>query len=367
MQHFLGVVMGAFVILSAAQAEGDTTKAEAPFWQGIEVGASGSGSLVKFTTTEDNEINKKGFGLLGTFELGFPWEHTLVRAGVGYFAAYTTGINSITNIEEKFAATGLAVNLGIDYRILDKWSVGLSTLHFIAPGATLRFGDSARIRAVLFIGPRVSYRVPTLGAGLDKWVGMEFFAERLFEVNIAGNALDITSLGIAVRAPLGAGQLPVFPPPYKNPLQVVPTPAEHEAMGVREDIHLIVVRFTLASARFTPKEQERLRHIAALLHAQGTQWQEVLVTGHGDSSGKKTRTQFFSNKRAQGARALLLAAGVDAGRVRAEGKGDRAMLPGLSRYAPQQRRVELVIVGSSAAVALAEQLRTHAISLLPAP
>jgi outer membrane protein OmpA-like peptidoglycan-associated protein len=84
---------------------------------------------------------------------------------------------------------------------------------------------------------------------------------------------------------------------------------------------------------------------ASLEEYEGT---EVLVVGHTDSTGTDAYNQTLSERRAESARTYLLGAGLEAGRVRAVGRGELEPIASNDTETGRQdnRRVEVAIFAS---------------------
>jgi outer membrane protein OmpA-like peptidoglycan-associated protein len=105
-------------------------------------------------------------------------------------------------------------------------------------------------------------------------------------------------------------------------------------------------------ADLLPDGRQRVAKLAADLRGQS--FERIVVTGHTDRLGSATYNDALSLARAQTVRQLLVQSGVDAARVRAEGKGERqplahcagtARTPELIACLQPDRRVEIEVVG----------------------
>lgn len=106
------------------------------------------------------------------------------------------------------------------------------------------------------------------------------------------------------------------------------------------------ILFAVNQATLQPAGQQNLRDLVASLEEyEGT---EVLVVGHTDSTGEEAYNQSLSERRADAARNFLTGAGLDAGRVRAMGRGELEPIASNDTDAGRQqnRRVELAIFAS---------------------
>jgi outer membrane protein OmpA-like peptidoglycan-associated protein len=103
------------------------------------------------------------------------------------------------------------------------------------------------------------------------------------------------------------------------------------------------ILFAVNQSTLQPAGQQNLRDLAASLEEyEGT---EVLVVGHTDSTGEEAYNQSLSERRADSARTFLTGAGLDAGRVRAMGRGELEPIATNDTDAGRQqnRRVEIAI------------------------
>ena len=106
------------------------------------------------------------------------------------------------------------------------------------------------------------------------------------------------------------------------------------------------ILFAVNSSQLQPAGQQNLRDLAASLEEyEGT---EVLVVGHTDSTGTEEYNQTLSERRADSARTYLLGAGLEAGRVRALGRGELEPIASNDTESGRQdnRRVEVAIFAS---------------------
>jgi outer membrane protein OmpA-like peptidoglycan-associated protein len=106
------------------------------------------------------------------------------------------------------------------------------------------------------------------------------------------------------------------------------------------------VLFPYNSADVLPAGRENLRQLAtSLRNYPGT---TVLIVGHTDSSGSDEYNMGLSYRRAESARSFLAAQGIDASRVRVEGRGESEPVADNSTDAGRQqnRRVEIAIFAS---------------------
>ena len=106
------------------------------------------------------------------------------------------------------------------------------------------------------------------------------------------------------------------------------------------------VLFPYNSADVLPAGRENLRQLAtSLRNYPGT---TVLIVGHTDSTGSDEYNMGLSYRRAEGARNFLASQGIDASRVRVEGRGESEPVADNSTETGRQqnRRVEIAIFAS---------------------
>ncbi len=117
------------------------------------------------------------------------------------------------------------------------------------------------------------------------------------------------------------------------------------------------ILFAVNQATLQTAGQQNLRDLVASLEEyEGT---EVLVVGHTDSTGETAYNQGLSERRADAARNFLTVAGLEAGRVRAMGRGEEEPIARNDTEAGRQgnRRVEIAIFASEEMQQ--EMLREH--------
>lgn len=100
------------------------------------------------------------------------------------------------------------------------------------------------------------------------------------------------------------------------------------------------VQFAFDSADILPAARPQLDAIAAGIRLLPPA-QSIVIEGHTDALGSDSYNEELSQRRALAVRSYLVASqGLDAGRLRAVGLGERAALPGTKPAAPQNRRVQ---------------------------
>ena len=106
----------------------------------------------------------------------------------------------------------------------------------------------------------------------------------------------------------------------EQPKPVVETKAVVEKAP---DMPEVKVYFTASSTRLTPKEVEKLQPVADYLKKYPAK--HVAVYGYASTDGHKAYNQRLSNRRAKAVERWFIANGIDASRIKAEGKGETNM------------------------------------------
>lgn len=105
----------------------------------------------------------------------------------------------------------------------------------------------------------------------------------------------------------------------------------------------IKVNFDKGSAVIPQESFEELNTFATAMKSPELQDKTFWVDGHTDMSGARKTNKQLSQKRAQAVVEHLVSAGVTPDRLKSRGFGPDQPLTGVSRYAAQNRRVELVL------------------------
>ena len=106
----------------------------------------------------------------------------------------------------------------------------------------------------------------------------------------------------------------------EQPKPVVETKAVVEKAP---DMPEVKVYFTASSTRLTPKEVEKLQPVTDYLKKYPAK--HVAVYGYASTDGHKAYNQRLSNRRAKAVERWFTANGIDASRIKAEGKGETNM------------------------------------------
>ncbi|QNK73192.1 OmpA family protein [Variovorax sp. PAMC28562] len=103
--------------------------------------------------------------------------------------------------------------------------------------------------------------------------------------------------------------------------------------------------FDFGKSAIKAESQQALHALASQIKA--TDYDVVITIGHTDSAGSQDFNQSLSEQRANAVRAYLIAHGVDAARIRSEGKGEKEPIASnaTAQGRAQNRRVEIEVLG----------------------
>jgi outer membrane protein OmpA-like peptidoglycan-associated protein len=117
--------------------------------------------------------------------------------------------------------------------------------------------------------------------------------------------------------------------------------------GIRRSIDLRI-RFRLDSATLQPEAHRQLDVLGAAMGGPRLASYDFLLVGHTDASGEAEYNRALSERRAAAVAGYLVEAhGLDADRLRWEGRGERELLEGLAPRAAEHRRVEVIAIRRS--------------------
>jgi OmpA-OmpF porin, OOP family len=117
-----------------------------------------------------------------------------------------------------------------------------------------------------------------------------------------------------------------------------PSPTKGQAAR-RTDALSLPVQFAFDSADIQPSARKQLDALAEGIRLL-PETKAVQVQGHTDATGSEKYNELLSQRRAIAVKNYLVAAGIDAARLHAVGKGQHAPLPGTDPYAAENRRVQ---------------------------
>ena len=111
------------------------------------------------------------------------------------------------------------------------------------------------------------------------------------------------------------------PKPVVEPKPVVkPEPKPEPVVEKVPEMPQVKVFFAASSSRLEPAEAEKLQPVADYLKKYGEK--NVIISGYASTDGQKAYNQRLSNRRAKAVENWLIDNGIDASRIKAEGKGE---------------------------------------------
>jgi outer membrane protein OmpA-like peptidoglycan-associated protein len=112
----------------------------------------------------------------------------------------------------------------------------------------------------------------------------------------------------------------------------------------RRAVDLPTVTFEFNSASLTPQGRRQLEIVAEALKEGSLVNQRITIQGHTDAHGDDGYNMMLSEKRALVAKDFLVsAAGIEPSQLTAVGLGRTHLLPDKPKFAPEQRRIEVVV------------------------
>jgi len=148
--------------------------------------------------------------------------------------------------------------------------------------------------------------------------------------------------------PAPAAPPPVVAPPAPAPAPVVIPPPPEPVPPPKPPTRIVLddatLHFANSKAELTPKGEAAIRQVAESLKAYAGTY-TLVVTGHTSSVGSRAFNMVLSRKRAEAVAAILVKAGLPAGRVRSLGLGPDQPLAenGTPEGQARNRRVEIEV------------------------
>lgn len=105
------------------------------------------------------------------------------------------------------------------------------------------------------------------------------------------------------------------------------------------------INFEYNSAEIAGSSAKTMATLAKALASPQLEGRRFTVVGHTDASGSASYNKALSDRRAAAVRRYLIDSGIDAGRLRAVGKGESDLLNSGDPNAAENRRVEIQATG----------------------
>ena len=172
------------------------------------------------------------------------------------------------------------------------------------------------------------------------------FGDRTPSVNELIDALNVAPAGGADGGRPGGVRtrgLKILANTDNAPAATAPALDGKTAPGGRGRVSLRI-QFDLNSDRVVGASANSLGNLATALNSDALKAQRFAVIGHTDISGSQTYNIKLSERRAQSVAEFLSQAGVDPARAKTAGRGPLELLDSLPANAPQQRRVEILML-----------------------
>jgi outer membrane protein OmpA-like peptidoglycan-associated protein len=120
-----------------------------------------------------------------------------------------------------------------------------------------------------------------------------------------------------------------------------PAAAEAQASAARPSLSLSI-QFDFASAHIRPESLLALGNLATALASPALLPSRFVIEGHTDAKGSTDYNRKLSDQRALAVKDLLVAKGIEAGRLLSVGKGSSELANAEAPLAPENRRVKIV-------------------------
>lgn len=105
------------------------------------------------------------------------------------------------------------------------------------------------------------------------------------------------------------------------------------------------IQFEFGSDHISQASQATMENLARALSSDQLQGRQFIVVGHTDGVGSAEYNRQLSQRRAASVKAYLVRNGVDATRLRTQGKGYAELLDPANPRAAENRRVEIIAAG----------------------
>jgi outer membrane protein OmpA-like peptidoglycan-associated protein len=156
-----------------------------------------------------------------------------------------------------------------------------------------------------------------------------------------GEQQGLPKLGPAPRAPENPNVS------HANVRRSVPPSAPPASTAPRPSIAFNTIQFAFNSAQLTPGSIETLRNLGNALNRELADQKAFLIEGHTDASGGRQYNMVLSRHRADAVKLYLeREAHVAPSRLQAVGKGPSEPANPADPYAPENRRVVVINLGS---------------------
>jgi outer membrane protein OmpA-like peptidoglycan-associated protein len=179
-------------------------------------------------------------------------------------------------------------------------------------------------------------------------VGRKSFDQTRFEVHIKPAAVQQPPAPAQQPEPVAAPQpAAVEQPAAQQPAAVEPTPPAYDCAGLMAELGTAhPIRFAFNDTQLQPPIAQAMDRYAALLKDQRCATMQAEVLGHADFFGPRLYNQALSEVRAQTVVNALVAAGVEAQRLRTQGLSESMPAETDKSVAARQknRRVEITLV-----------------------
>lgn len=104
----------------------------------------------------------------------------------------------------------------------------------------------------------------------------------------------------------------------------------------------LTIGFKFNSAEITPESADTLSSLSQALKSDQLAPLEFMIEGHTDGKGTSEYNMKLSQQRAAAVKAYLAKQGVQAKRLRSQGKGDTELVNTEDRFAAENRRVKII-------------------------